>query len=259
MMLTKMFKAKSILKKHQPKSLTQIYKKFQKRQLQQPLYTTNLLRRFASENPENSSAQKSSKSTSNSDFDVEDLFSPETQPYTYNDPQIFFLQRDFKKLKNHAKKGYLISALNFSFGAYLLMYMNPYLGGALTLLSTFPLIRSKMMMHNIKHVVTGIELDKKMKRALIIFGANYEQFTTEVKMLKTMKVKNMDAKENSTGFVVLVDAVDDLGVKREGLQVYIHQKHSDIPNMKLLTAVLKGDVEEVQKYEFVDEFDEVDN
>ena len=95
-----------------------------------------------------------------------------------------------------------------------------------------------------------------MERVKFVYGPDYTEFSAEVKNLKTVKVREMAAQENRNGFVVLLDAVDDLGEKRDGLQVYVHGKHADVPNLKLLTAVLKGDVEEVLKFELSDDFGE---
>jgi hypothetical protein len=98
-------------------------------------------------------------------FNVDDLFTKEKSKYSFPDPQIYFLSRDFVKLKSHAKRGYYLSFLNLSFGTFLFLKMNPYLGGALMLLSSFPLLRSRLMMHNVKPQKTlRLSLDSSSKR-----------------------------------------------------------------------------------------------
>lgn len=194
-----------------------------------------------------------SKNDNQEEFNVEDLFRDEEQEMSFNDPQVYFLNRNIEKMKRHFKMGYAVSGVNLIFASAFFYTQHPLLGGGAVILSIMPFMRARLIQLNLRKVVTMIELEESQEQVTMIYGANRTKITADIEDVSTVKVTDMKNKQQKGGFVVAIDVVDDLGNLHDGLQVYVHDKKTDIVNMKLLTKILSGDIDGVKEFKYVEE------
>lgn len=125
-------------------------------------------------------------------FNVDHLFNnPENKEqqnekdksFTYPDPQVYFLKRNFPKLARVARGSFVVSGLNLGLAGYFLFFTswNPLFAMVISLLSLPFALRGRMINHNLKKSVSVIELSSDQKFVEITYGPKLKRIWTKVK------------------------------------------------------------------------------
>ena len=163
--------------------------------------------------------------------------------------EVYFLRRDLDLLRRSMKASVFLSGVVF--GATGLIYYTTswYLGLlAGSFFAIHPLMKAGLMWFKTRHVVSSIWLTPEKDKLELIYSTDLKRAKGPIENLKPVSTIALKTKN---GFEVVFNFVDDLGVLHSGLNLYIDPRACEVDNLGLLTKVLAGQVEEVQKYEFV--------
>ena len=183
---------------------------------------------------------------------MEDLFRDKKAEMTYSDPQIYFVNRDMIRYSKNIKITYVLSGLNIILGSFLIIKGHLFLSVFPGIMGALSLSRASLLSKHSKKMISSIDLSEDQEYVKVYLGAASQEFTAKIEDIEVKHIKDLPSKTKNA-FSARLNIQDDLGKVRENLMIFVDNDRCDIQNLKLLTKVLSGDVDEVKKFVFKDE------
>lgn len=175
---------------------------------------------------------------------IDDSFFEEDNEYDFKSNRIFLLKKNLPKINKSLNKAYYYGGFGFLSSAYLLIIDYTLFAGIMGVLGAVPMIRVRKIKDRLERVVYEINLSENKKTVEIHYGINKKVLKTPISKIEPIRSEEMP----DGGFQAFIEVEDDLKNKRHDLHISVSNKFCDIPNMNLLTAVITGEEEEVQKF-----------
>ena len=176
------------------------------------------------------------------------IFEGKNTDMTFKTYEVYFLRKDMELMNRHIKSATQIAiGIGGLAAATYLFTGSAVLGIGLTIAASLPLTRASLFRIRTKQLVSSIWVSPNMKTIEIIYGTQLSVAKGPIENLEPLRTQSMS---QGKGFHVYFNFKDDSGKVHPELQVMIEPKICEVDNVVLLSRLLTGNPEELEKFQY---------